>query len=77
MAGRYFDGTPTQDQVIVPVVVLNVGVTVMVTAAPVLVEVVVPVTTIVPPSLTCPDSILPTTAIVTPAPAQVVLLGSD
>ena len=38
----YFDGVPTQDQVIVPVSVLKVGVTVMVTDWPTLLEAVLP-----------------------------------
>lgn len=60
----------------VPVATLNVGETVIVTACPVLVAEAAPVITIVPLSATDAVAIFPTTGIVTPPPAQAVLLGS-
>ena len=72
----YFAGVPTHDQVIVPVLVLYVGVTVTVTAWPTLLEAVLPVTVTVPPSSTEAVATLPDIGMVTPPPAHTVLLGS-
>ena len=72
----YLAGVPAQDQVSVPVVVFAVGVTVRVTAWPVEVLAVLPLTTTMPVSATLAVAILPTTAMVTPVPMDAVLVGS-
>ena len=73
----YFAGMPAQDHVIVPVEVFAVGVTVIVTACPVDVLAVLPVTLIRPASLTVAPDILPTMLMVTPTPMEAVFEGLD
>src|SRR5688500_12469826 len=71
----YLPGVPWQFQVMVPLAVSNVGVTVMVTAWPVLVAAVEPFTVMVPPAFTVEAETLPTTGMTTPEPALAVSVG--
>src|SRR3972149_7800015 len=71
----YFAGVPWQSQVMVPLVVSKLGVTVMVTFCPMLVGAVEPYTLITPGAETVVFESLPTTGMTTPAPAFPVSLG--
>ena len=75
VAGKYLDGVPPHNQVNVPPVCVW-GVSVMVTPAPVDVLAVLPVTVIVPVSVTLPPETFPTTAIVSPTPMDAEPPGS-
>src|SRR5437868_3013137 len=74
--GMYLPGVPAQDHVSVPVAVFAVGVTVRVTATPVEVLAVLPLTEMMPVSLTLAGATLPVTATVTPLPMDLLLSGS-
>ena len=74
----YFAGVPAHDQDMVPLAVLMlVGTTVRVTAAPVLVDVAAPVTSMVPAAPTVAPDTFPATLIVTPVPIAALFDGSD
>ena len=75
VAGKYLDGVPPHNQVNAPPVCVW-GVIVMVTPAPVDVLEVLPVTVIVPVSVTLPPEIFPTTAMVSPTPMDAEPPGS-
>jgi len=76
-AGMYFEGVPAHDHDMVPLAVLMlVGRTVRVIAAPVLVDVAAPVTSIVPAAPTVAPEIFPATLMVIPVPMVALEDGS-